>query len=72
MVKKIAVVALKGGVGESSLANGLINGLAEKGFKVGGLDIVVTRSNLYSALGRDHSPKRGLDSIGEKVVVPTS
>jgi len=72
MVKKIAVVALKGGVGESSLANGLINGLAEKGFKVGGLDIVVTGSNLYSALGRDHSPKRGLDSIGEKVVVPTS
>jgi len=72
MMKKIAVGALKGGVGKSSVADCLIKGPAEKVFKVGGLDIDVTGSNLYSALGLDHSPKRELDSIGEKVVVPNS
>ena len=69
-MKKIAIVALKGGVGKSSVVAGLGLTLAEKGYKVGFLDIDVTGSNLYSALGLDHSPKWGLESIEEKVVVP--
>ncbi|MBA7465856.1 Iron-sulfur cluster carrier protein [subsurface metagenome] len=69
-MKKIATVALKGGVGKSSVVAGLGLALAEKGYKVGFLDIDVTGSNLYSALGLAHSPKWGLESIEEKVVVP--
>ncbi|MBA7677582.1 Iron-sulfur cluster carrier protein [subsurface metagenome] len=30
----------------------------------------ITGSNLYSALGLDHSPRWGLDSINEKIIVP--
>jgi len=69
-MKKIAVVALKGGVGKSSVVTGLGLALVDKGYKVGFLDIDVTGSNLYSALGLTHSPKWGLDSINEKIVVP--
>jgi len=67
---KIAVIALKGGVGKSSVVAGLGLALVEKKYKVGFLDIDVTGSNLYSALGLTHSPKWGLDSIDEKVIVP--
>ena len=69
-MKKIAIVALKGGVGKSSVVAGLGLALVEKQYKVGFLDIDVTGSNLYSALGLAHSPKWGLSSIDEKVVVP--
>lgn len=69
-MKKIAVTALKGGVGKSSVVAGLGLALVEKEYKVGFLDIDVTGSNLYSALGLAHSPKWGLDSLNEKVIVP--
>ena len=69
-MKKIAIVALKGGVGKSSVVAGLGLALVEKDYKVGFLDIDVTGSNLYSALGLAHSPKWGLDSIDERVIVP--
>ena len=69
-MKKIAIVALKGGVGKSSICAGLVLSLVEKGFKVGALDIDVTGSNLYSALGLEHSPKWQLDTAREKVIVP--
>jgi len=69
-MKKVAVLALKGGVGKSSVVAGLGLALVEKEYKVGFLDIDVTGSNLYSALGLAHSPKWGLDSIEEKVIVP--
>ncbi len=70
IVKKIAVCALKGGVGKSSVVAGLGQALVEKKSKVGLLDIDITGSNLYSALGLAHSPKWELDSLNEKVVVP--
>lgn len=69
-MKKIAIVALKGGVGKSSTVAGLGLALVEKKCKVGFLDIDITGSNLYSALGLTHSPKWELDSIEEKVIVP--
>ncbi|GAI35595.1 unnamed protein product, partial [marine sediment metagenome] len=68
-MKKIAVIALKGGVGKSSVVAGLGLALADKGYKVGFIDLDVTGSNLYSALGLRHSPKFGLDSVNEKIVV---
>ncbi|MBA7561807.1 Iron-sulfur cluster carrier protein [subsurface metagenome] len=69
-MKKIAVLSLKGGVGKSSVVAGLGLALTEKEYKVGFLDIDVTGSNLYSALGLIHSPTWGLDSLNEKVIVP--
>lgn len=68
--KKIAVVSLKGGVGKSSVVAGLGLALVDKGYKVGFLDIDITGSNLYSALGLEHSPKWMLESVKEKVIVP--
>lgn len=69
-MKKIAVTALKGGVGKSSVVAGLGLALVSKGYKVGFIDLDVTGSNLYSALGLCHSPKFGLDSVNEKIIVP--
>jgi len=69
-VKKVAIVALKGGVGKSSVVAGLGLALAKRKFKVGFLDIDITGSNLFSALGLEHSPKWLLDSLNEKVIVP--
>ena len=69
-MKKIAVVALKGGVGKSSMVAGLGLALVEKGYGVGFLDLDVTGSNLYSALGLPESPKWQLDTINKRVVVP--
>lgn len=69
-MKKISVVALKGGVGKSSVVAGLGLALVDRSYKVGFLDIDITGSNLYSALGLAHSPKWQLDSVNEKVVVP--
>lgn len=70
MERKIAVLALKGGVGKSSVVAGLGLALVAKGFKVGFLDIDITGSNLYSALGLSHSPKWIADAVNEKIVVP--
>lgn len=69
-MKKVAIVALKGGVGKSSVVAGLGLALVIKIFKVGFLDIDITGSNLFSALGLLHSPKWLLDSLNEKIVVP--
>jgi len=69
-MKKIAIVALKGGVGKSSVVAGLGLALVVKKFKVGLLDIDITGSNLFSALGLEHSPKWRLDSVNERIVVP--
>jgi Mrp family chromosome partitioning ATPase len=69
-MKKIAVLALKGGVGKSTVVAGLSLALGEKGYKVGCVDLDVTGSNLYSALGLEHSPKWELDSVNEKIIVP--
>ena len=52
------------------MAAGLGLALVGKGYKVGLLDIDITGSNLYSALGLSHSPKWQLDSINERVIVP--
>lgn len=70
MTKKVAVVALKGGVGKSSVVAGLGLALVANKFKVGFLDIDITGSNLYSALNLQHSPKWKLDTANEKVIVP--
>lgn len=70
LMKKISVVALKGGVGKTSVVAGLAKTLTGAAYKVGLLDIDITGSNLYSALGLAHSPKFLLDSAHEKVVVP--
>ncbi len=69
-MKIIAIVSLKGGVGKSTVTAQLGLALVRKGLKVGFIDIDVTGSNLYSALGLEHSPKWGLDSKEEKIVVP--
>ena len=69
-MKKLAVLALKGGVGKSTVVAGLSLALVKKKYKVGCVDLDVTGSNLYSALGLDHSPRWGLDSVNEKIVVP--
>lgn len=69
-MKKIAVVALKGGVGKSSMVAGLGLALVEKGYKVGFVDLDVTGSNLYSALGLPESPKWQLDTANKRVIVP--
>lgn len=69
-MKKIAVLALKGGVGKSTVVAGLSLALGEKDYKVGCVDLDVTGSNLYSALGLEHSPKWELDSVNEKIIVP--
>lgn len=69
-MKKIAVVALKGGVGKSSVVAGLGLALVINKLKVGFIDIDITGSNLYSALGLPHSPPWQLDSANEKVIVP--
>jgi len=69
-MKKIAIVALKGGVGKSSVVAGLGLSLVNKTYKVGLLDIDITGSNLFSALNLPHSPKWRLDTQNERVVVP--
>ena len=69
-MRKIAVLALKGGVGKSSVVAGLGLALSEQNYKVGFLDLDVTGSNLYSALGLRSSPKYLLDTQNEKIVVP--
>ncbi len=69
-MKKLAVLALKGGVGKSTVVAGLSLALVGKGYNVGCVDLDVTGSNLYSALGLDHSPRWGLDSVNEKIIVP--
>lgn len=69
-MKKLAVLALKGGVGKSTVVANLSHALVDKGYNVGCVDLDVTGSNLYSALGLDHSPRWGLDSANEKIVVP--
>lgn len=69
-MKKLAVLALKGGVGKSTVVAGLSLALVRKKYKVGCVDLDVTGSNLYSALGLEHSPRWGLDSVNEKIVVP--
>jgi len=69
-MKRISVVALKGGVGKSSVVAGLGLALKDRGYRVGFIDIDITGSNLYSALGLDHSPKWQLDTVNERVVVP--
>jgi len=69
-MKKVAVVALKGGVGKSSVVAGLGLALVGKSYKVGFVDLDVTGSNLYSALGLPKSPKWQLDTTNEKIIVP--
>ncbi|MFH1646613.1 MAG: P-loop NTPase [Chloroflexota bacterium] len=69
-MKKLAVLALKGGVGKSTVVAGLSLALVKKKYKVGCVDLDVTGSNLYSALGLEHSPRWELDSINEKIIVP--
>jgi Mrp family chromosome partitioning ATPase len=69
-MKTLAVVALKGGVGKSTVVAGLGTALSSMKLKVGFVDLDVTGSNLYSALGLDNSPKWELDTANEKVVVP--
>jgi len=69
-MKKISVIALKGGVGKSSVVAGLGLALVDKGYKVGLFDVDVTGSNLYSALGLSHSPKWELDTPNRRVIVP--
>jgi len=49
---------------------GLGLALVDKDYKVGLLDIDITGSNLYSALGLGHSPPLKLDSPNEKIIVP--
>jgi len=44
--------------------------LVAKAYKVGLLDVDITGSNLFSALGLEHSPKWGLDSVKGKIIVP--
>lgn len=70
VMKKIAVIALKGGVGKSSVVAGLGLALAEKSYKVGFLDLDVTGSSLYSALGLSKTPQWELDTANEKIIVP--
>jgi len=58
-------------VGKSSVVAGLGLALKDRGYRVGFIDIDITGSNLYSALGLNHSPKWQLDTVNERVVVPT-
>lgn len=69
-MKKIAVLALKGGVGKSTIVGGLSLSLVQKGYYVGCVDLDITGSNLYSALGLEHSPRWELDNVHEKIIVP--
>jgi len=57
-------------VGKSSVVAVLGLALVAQGYKVGFTDIDVTGSNLYSALGLEHSPRWHLDTANEKVIVP--
>src|SRR4030042_4232314 len=70
ILKKLAVLALKCGVGKSTVVAGLSLALVVKKYNVGCVDLDVTGSNLYSALGLEHSPRWGLDSVNEKIIVP--
>lgn len=69
VVKRIAVAAIKGGVGKSTVTANLGLALKEIGFKVGFLDIDITGSTLSRALGIE-PPRWELDTAREKVVVP--
>jgi ATP-binding protein involved in chromosome partitioning len=52
MMKKIAVVSGKGGVGKSTIAVSLALALARRGFKAGVLDADLTGSNIPDMLGK--------------------
>jgi len=69
-VRKLAIIAIKGGVGKSTVVANLGLALQDAGYKIGLFDIDVTGSNLYSALGLSHSPKWDLDTPNKRVVVP--
>lgn len=69
MLKKIAVAAIKGGVGKSTITANLGLALKGMGYKIGFLDIDVTGSTLSRALGVE-PPRWQLDSPHKKVIVP--
>lgn len=68
-MKKIAVAAIKGGVGKSTITAYVGLALKDMGYKVGFLDIDVTGSTLSRALGVE-PPRWVLDTANEKVIVP--
>lgn len=68
-MKKIAIAALKGGTGKSTVCAYLGLALIDMGYKVGLIDIDVTGSTIHSALGVP-PPPWGLDTAREKIVVP--
>lgn len=57
-------------MGKSPLVAGLGLALVDRGYKVGFLDIDITGSNLFSALNLAHSPRWGLDTANERIIVP--
>lgn len=68
-MKKLAVAAIKGGVGKSTITAYLGLGLRSTGCKVGLLDIDITGSTLCRALNME-PPEWGLDSGEKKIIVP--
>jgi ATP-binding protein involved in chromosome partitioning len=65
---KILVLAVKGGVGKSTVSAGLGCALSNKGFKVGFLDIDISGSNLPAALGmKEPFPHPEVDIVREKM-----
>lgn len=68
-MKKIAVAAIKGGVGKSTITANVGLVLKDMGYKVGFLDIDVTSSTLSRALGVE-PPGWQLDTAHEKIIVP--
>jgi len=70
-MKKIAVFAVKGGVGKSTVSAGLCRGLTELGFydHVGYLEIDISGTSGHRAFGME-APRLGLDTESEKLIPP--
>ena len=68
-MKKVAVFAVKGGVGKSTVSAGLCRGLKERGLKVGYLEIDISGTSGHRAFGIE-PPRLLLDTENEKIIPP--
>ncbi len=66
---KIAVFAVKGGVGKSTVSAGLCYALRDKGYRVGYLEVDISGTSGHRAFGID-PPRLGLGTKNQKLIPP--
>jgi ATP-binding protein involved in chromosome partitioning len=68
MVRKLAMSCIKGGVGKTTCSCGIAQALQRRGYKVGIVEIDITGSSLWKALGLKEPPPLQTDTAREKIL----